>query len=234
MVFPSLTGGKLMDKINVPRNFSLVLAALTAAAVLSGCATSRGVLDINVPVPKNPAAGPAVKIVKISDLRQFEKAPKSPDIPSLKGGEIDDESITSRAVGRKRNGYGKALGDILLPEDATVAGLVRKAVTAGFRNAGWRVLKTGDPGYEKAEPVELEIDQFWAWFAPGFWSISAEFEADVRVKTALPAFQGKAGRVYGHYKKHSGAATNNTWLTAIEGGIDDLTGDVEEHLGKKK
>ena len=76
----------------------------------------------------NPSTGDAIKFVRVSDLRQFQIDPPQPDISSLMNDEIDDPLITSRAIARKRNSYGMALGDILLPEGKTVMKLVEAAL----------------------------------------------------------------------------------------------------------
>ena len=92
--------------------FSLVSLSLL---VFFGCATTRGVMDVQEEVSANPETGIAVKFARVTDARRFEIDPRQADIPSLKNDEIDDPAITSRAIARKRNSYGKALGDILLP-----------------------------------------------------------------------------------------------------------------------
>ena len=103
------------------------------ATILTGCATSRGVLDLKVPDLPNPASSQAVKIMDVTDKRVFEIEPKKPSIPSLQNDEINDPKITRRAVARKRNGFGAALGDILLPEGQTVEQLTRAALENALR-----------------------------------------------------------------------------------------------------
>src|SRR5690606_19720516 len=100
-----------------------LLVALTIMMV--GCAANRSVVDVQVPALTS-TGGQKVVIMAI-DERTFETKPRSADIPSLKGGEISDTSITERAIARKRNGYGKALGDVLLPSGRTVSQLVGAA-----------------------------------------------------------------------------------------------------------
>jgi len=80
---------------------SLVAWILSGA---TGCATSRGVVEIQIPEANDPLSESAYKIVSVEDRRNFELKPQQPSIPSLKNGEIDDPAITSRAIARKRNG----------------------------------------------------------------------------------------------------------------------------------
>lgn len=87
---------------------------------LTGCATSRGLIQLPAKPPvatanSQQSSQHTAVIVLVEDDRIFEEAPKTPDIPSLKGGlaqATQDEKAC--AVARKRNGYGQALGDILL------------------------------------------------------------------------------------------------------------------------
>jgi hypothetical protein len=79
-------------------------ACLLVALFAIGCATSRGVVPAPTLASANPASGPAVKILRVADLRKFEVAPREPSTPSLQGGEIHDPAITARAIARKRNG----------------------------------------------------------------------------------------------------------------------------------
>lgn len=67
------------------------------------------------------------------DERVFQIDPRSADIPSLKNDEeVNDASITQRAIGRKRNGFGKGLGDVVLPSGRTVSQLVGNAVATAY------------------------------------------------------------------------------------------------------
>lgn len=206
--------------------------AVALLALGSGCATSRGELDIRVPAMANPANGAPVKIVSVMDRRVFQISPPSADIPSLKDDDITNKAITSRAVARKRNAYGKALGDILLPEGRTVEMLVKEALTRAFREAGYRVLEPGDADYETALPVSAEIEQFWSWFTPGFWAITLEFEARVKISGPVAPFhQGEVVRGYARVK--SGGATSSIWTEVIHQGLEDLIGNIKTRLQKR-
>lgn len=205
-------------------------AALAMAAFGSGCATNRGIMDVQLDVPLDPASGQAVKIVRVTDLRKFELAPRAPSVPSLKGGEIDDPAITSRAIARKRNGYGKALGDILLPEGRTVEDLVRESLTKALREAGYRVVAA--EGTAKAIPIEADIEQFWSWFTPGFWALSLEFEAKVQIKGNLPSYKD-GSLVRGYVLLHSQAATTAAWQNTIQKGLDNLGDEFKAGLARE-
>lgn len=188
-----------------------------------GCATSRGTLDIQVAASSNPAAGPAVKIMQVEDRREFQVNPRTPSIPSLTDDDIKNPAITARAIARKRNTYGQALGDILLPEGRSVADLTREAVTRAFRQAGYRVLASDDPA--PAQPITVRIDQFWAWVTPGFWALTLEHEARVSLQGPVAPFQdGKAFRGYASQKGQ--VAASDAWTEIINKGLDDLTAKI--------
>lgn len=204
----------------------LILAAMI---VVSGCATSRGVLDVSQEVAENPVTGEAVKFVRISDNRQFQIDPPEPNIPSLKNNEINDPAITSRAIARKRNSFGKALGDILLPEDQTVAGLVESSLVNGFRENGYRVVTAGDSGYDDAAPIEVDIEKFWGWFNPGFWQIKLKYETLIRVSGPVGSFV--AGQEFSSsIEMGFQVASGSNWLKAINASLDELNKDIASEL----
>jgi hypothetical protein len=161
----------------------LKIAALVAlSTALFGCVSSRSVLDVQAPQSAN-GTGQKVSIVAI-DERHFEASPKQADTPSLKNSEeVGDLSITQRAVGRKRNGYGMAMGDILLPEGMTVSQLVAKSVAEGYRKAGYQVVEKAERDGD-AKAVTVHITEFWSWFSPGAFSVALNNKARLNIATA--------------------------------------------------
>jgi len=211
----------------VSRWLSAVSATIALLVFSSSCATTRGELNLVPSIVENPATGPAVRIGAVEDVRRFELAPKEPSTPSLKGGEIEDLAITSRAIGRKRNAYGKALGDILLPEGRTVAAVARESATNGLRRAGYRVLAPGDEGHDSAEPVDVRIEQFWAWVNPGFWAMHIEFEARLRLDTSAGPLRG-VDEFRGYVRLGTQMATTGAWRKTILQGLEDLEAKIGE------
>jgi len=197
--------------------------------ILAGCATSRGVMDVKPKSVANPASGPAVTIARVTDRREFQLKPPDPSIPSLKNGEINDSAITSRAIARKRNGYGKALGDILLPEGRTVEQLVEEALVRGLRESGFRVLERGDADYATAVPLEADIDQFWAWLSPGFWAGHLEFKSRIRLIGGISPLQD--GQEFeGYVRLATQAATTGAWQNTINKGLENLNENMVSKL----
>lgn len=202
------------------RNHS-AMALLFISAILSGCATSRSEIKLSSPetTPTTLAATKARTVVirSVTDERVFEEAPKVASIPSLGfgGASKASEEVRARAVGRKRGGFGKAMGDVLLENGQTVVGLVRENLTTAFQQAGYQVVNEGT-----AEPASLMVDvhikQFWAWFQPGFWAIAlnANIETNLEVSgTASPT------TISVHVEDSRQTATETAWLEIVEKGL---------------
>ncbi len=195
----------------------------------TGCATSRGILDVQVQIPVNPDASRAVVIRNVADNRGFELAPSSADIPSLKDGDIENTAITSRAIARKRNGFGAALGDILLPEGRAVADLVRETLTKTFREQGYAVYSANDLNAAGALELDVDVDKFWAWFRPGFARIAMEFASTI-VITPHPVTGTGVMEINGESRVQGQVANTSNWLETIETGLQSLMDDMQAQL----
>src|SRR5262245_59474986 len=168
---------------------ALIRAALAVAALalLSACAVNRTEIIIPPQTSTQPAAGPVAVVMAPVDARKFETAPTTPSIPSLKEpSQIGNVDITSRALARKRNGYGAALGDVLLTAPQTASSIVGDAVKAGLRDGGYRVLEANDPGYAEAPKVNVRIVEFWTWVTPGFAQIKLDNVTELVLDGNLP------------------------------------------------
>jgi len=201
--------------------FVIASAALGCLFSMTGCATSRGTLAYTPRESVDLGEGPLVRIASVVDARHFEQNPSDPSIPSLKGGEIEDPAITSRAIARKRNTYGKALGDVLLPEGSSVADLVRAAVARGLREGGYRVRAEGEEGFGEAAAVDVEIRKFWMWFTPGFWAAHLEFRTAIALKGAIPPL-AEGPEVPGYVRLATQAATEGAWSNTLDKGLEDF------------
>jgi hypothetical protein len=213
-------------------NLTSIFWAFIAIGILllgSGCATNRGVLDVKIDVPENPVSDKAVSIVRVTDIRQFEVAPRDASVPSLRGDGTNDPALKARAIARKRNGYGKALGDIVLPEGRSIEDLAREALTKAFIEAGYKVIDDGSTYEGKIIPIEADIEQFWSWFTPGFWSVALQFEAKIKIKGDIMHFE-EGETVRGHVKLHTQAAGTRAWLKTINKGIENLIEEIKNRL----
>jgi hypothetical protein len=203
------------------------IATLTVVGLVSGCATTRSTIDMPgapTAAPTQPAAARAfVKITDLKDLRRFEAAPKDPSTPSLENpAEIQNRAITSRAVARKRGGFGAALADILLPEGRTVEQVVREAVTKALLEQGYAVVDATSSEFSKALPLQVDIDQFWAWFTPGFATVQVEFRGLLMLKGE--AVTGRKEAIVQGYGIVKGMViTDAEWREVLVAGVNDLT-----------
>lgn len=169
----------------------LGLGLIAAVLLLEGCATSRSEIRLGGPpaaAARAPDANaPTVLIRTVKDERVFEQAPDEPSTPSLgfEGAANATADAKARAIGRKRNTFGKALGDVLLQEGQTVAGVVRENLAAAFVDAGFKLRdeKSAEP---PALTVDVHVRKFWSWIQPGFWAITvhAEIATDLDLSTA--------------------------------------------------
>ncbi len=193
-----------------------ILWSFAAAIILTGCATSRSVLDVQLPTGQaSPANGKQVYINSVTDKRAFQIKPPTPDIPSLDPSEGQNDSIKSRAVGRKRNGYGKAMGDMLVKEGDTVQSLTYKSIREAFIEKGYNVVSNKDQITKDTYIVDASIDKFWAWMNPGFWSItlSSEISTDLMIQSDKGATPQKVS-----VKASDGyqVATDGNWAEIIQ------------------
>ena len=183
-------------------------------------------------VPEGAAAtgGDKVAVIaRVSDAREFQENPSDPSIPSLKKGddyELDAEG-RKRALARKRNGYGKAMGDILLEGGETVESLSRDLVARGLAERGYRVLDAGTAAPDGALRVDVDIRELWAWFTPGFWAVSMEAKLKMEIRATGP---GGADTVtvagYGINKGQSGREDN--WRLAYDRAFENYLAKQRE------
>lgn len=159
---------------------------LSCLLLLGGCATSRSVVDIALPAAGAAPhqSGKEVMISSVSDRRQFETNPPSPSVPSLDPGEDQSDATKARAVGRKRNTFGKALGDILLKEGQTVETLTAASIRQAFTEKGYKVIERKEQATGNTLFVDATVDKFWSWMNPGFASItlSTEIATNLSIK----------------------------------------------------
>ncbi|MFP3517115.1 flagellar biosynthesis protein [Pseudomonas sp. SIMBA_077] len=202
---------------------------VAALVLLAGCATNRAEVDVDV-LPPSTTQTPAPsngKVVYISavDERIFQIKPTSFDVPSLKYDEIDDKSITERAIARKRNNYNMAIGDVLLPKGRTVSQLVGDAVASAYRQAGYEVVST--PTTRNAKEVNVKIVEFWSWSgAEGVLDKVIRNQSVLQINPAgAPQYTVKT-LVQGNAK----VVTNEDWKKITEAGLEAIVQDTLKQL----
>lgn len=221
--------------MKVIAKLAVILAAL---GLLSGCGWGPSTLNLSdktsalTAAAPQPAQGTAIKIVSVDDARVFQVDPPSPDIPSLKSGAITDKAVTARAIGRKRHGtLGMALDNVFLEPGDTVNAHVAAALADGFRQAGYRVLKSGDAGYDQAVPVSATILKYWSWQEFGFVA-QLNCRAEVKLDTPLPGL-APATTVMSQAKKDEAMTLDSAWLKINQLGLQALSAKLAETLKAK-
>ncbi|GGX86810.1 hypothetical protein GCM10007160_12700 [Litchfieldella qijiaojingensis] len=228
--FPGLKRDMKKSKKGSEEMMRTLLFAIMIAmvALLSGCATSRSEIAISTPheewsQPDNMIG--EVVIRTVTDQRVFEEAPPEPSTPSLgfEGAAQAAADIKARAVGRKRNTYGKALGDILLENGQTVEGLVRENLVAAFEKSGFKVSSETESHDPSALVVDVYINELWAWFNPGFWAITL----NTRIATDLE-LQGASSpkTISVHAEDRRQVATESAWVEIIEMALQEYRDEV--------
>ncbi len=163
--------------------FSLLLPSL----LLAGCATSRDVITLDTSDLKATTAssnGKTVFINTVVDERVLEANPQEPATPSLDPSESDTPDVRAHAIARKRNGFGKALGDILLAPNTSIPDLVTLGLTNALTEKGYTVLTKKEDVTADTYLVDVKVKKFWSWMNPGAFAItlSTEISTDMVMK----------------------------------------------------
>ena len=209
-----------------------LILGLSALVLLGGCATSRSVLDIPSPAALGAAQaiGKEVFVASVADHRSFASDPRSPDIPSLDPGADQGDAVKARAVGRKRNSFGKALGDILLKEGQTVETLTADSIRRAFAEKGYKVIERREEVTPDTLLVEATVDKFWSWMNPGFASItlSTEISTDLAIRSPAP---GKTTTISVKASGNYQTGMEENWIEvinkALRAYVDELKAKLE-------
>lgn len=208
----------------------LMWVPVLATLLLSGCVVGTRNVALTSPeyASGKSASGP-VYIGTIVDNRTFEQKPKEPSTPSVDG-ELSStpQETLSALVGRQRNSYGRAMGDIALPEGATVQDRVRDLLASALRSRGYDVVD--DPNAPNT--VSVVIEKFWAWFTPGMWTVG--FEADLKCGIDFATPSGKQTfDVVGYGLNRGQGASNANWELAYQRAFEDFLKNLDGQLDSK-
>ncbi len=201
-----------------------MLISALALIGLSGCAASRTTLDVPLPQFQPTTAKSFVTITEVRDLRRFEAFPANPATPSLEDpAQIRTPTVTARAIGRKRSDTGKGMDAIYLPDGKTVELIVRAALTKALAEQGYTVVDGKSPQFDKALPMQLDIEQFWTWFMPAFGQPLAQVQFRSMLILKSEALTGRKETVIGGNAVITDRIITDTeWRNVIVAGMDDL------------
>lgn len=206
------------------------VVALLALSLLGGCATSRSILDVQVPVGQVGATtGKQVVVNLAKDKRQFQVNPSSQAIPSLDPSEDVSDAVKVRAVGRKRNAYGKALGDMLLKDGQSVETLVSQSIKQAFEESGYKVVSDKAQIDKDTYVVDADIEKFWTYFTPGFWSITLSSEIATELSIRAPDGSTKQS-VFVKAEDGYQVATDGNWIQIINKALRLYVDELKKKL----
>jgi hypothetical protein len=122
-----------------------------------------------------------------------------------------------------------AMGDVLLPEGKTVADAVNKAISNGFKQAGYRVLEPGDAEYDSADAVDADLIKFWSWFEPGFWQVTVHNQSEVTLK-GNELNKGEPVTVTDSYQEKMQMVLDSDWQSSAVNALRELSSKIAEKL----
>jgi uncharacterized lipoprotein YajG len=209
-----------------------IITLIGAAIVLqTGCVTGRRTFSLPVASHGVPAATHGkVYIAVVTDDREFQNKPSEPSIPSING-DVTKLSAQEkdRMIGRQRNGFGGAMGDIALPSDDSVTKRARLLVEQGLMRKGYEI--AADPSAPKS--VTVSVKEFWAWMTPGFLALTFEAKLSCLI-TVTDAGGVRTTIVKGYGINHGQIAKDGNWQEAYDPVFEDFIanfGTQWENLG---
>lgn len=219
----------------------LGLALLAPLALLAGCATSFHALNVEAP-PATPASttrAQAILIRNVTDARVFEDHPAQPGTPSL--AEETEEiapGAKARAIGRVRDGFGKARGNVLLPAGRSVEDLVRQTLLNALTGMGYQI-ETDENAISSNDIVmDVTIDKFWGWVdvngGGGFAGPGAMFmsgELATTLKTTGPIGKKMTLNLAAKYRRQLRiGVTPGNWLALYRELLYEYAGNTKKTL----
>ena len=208
----------------------LLLLGLSCIVFTTGCVTGRR--SVNLPVNKVPPVAVtkgAVQVGKVTDARVFENKPRAPSTPSIDGDALKlTEQERGVFIGRQRNGYGKAMGDVALPAGDSVMERTRALIEEGFSRRGFTVAREAAPG---SLQLDVVVDEFWGWFTPGAFAVS--FEA--RVGAGITVRRGadvRTLKVKGYGMNRGQVASDANWQLAYSRAFEDFLTNLQSEIDK--
>ena len=210
--------------------FRLLFSLVSVLLFSTACVTGTRQVDLIVDDYQNDkTSNGEIYIASIEDNRVFAVKPRDPSTPSVKG----DLSSTSKEklstlIGRQRNGYGGAMGDVALPAGRDVRGEVKKLLKKGLESRGYVVTENENAPIK----LQVDIDKFWAWFTPGVLAVSFEskLECDINFETANG---NQLITVMGYGVNKAQIASNANWALAYKRGFADFLTNLDAKLDEK-
>lgn len=215
--------------------FLIRSAAIAFFAIsLSGCVLSTAEIRPQLEHVENPISTKTVFIESVVDVRQFELAPKQPSEPSVEyKKDLSNKKLLAQAIGRKRDGFGRAVGMVLLPQDVAVTDVFRDVVSNAFKQNGYRVLTVTDPGYESARHVSVKINKYWSWFYTPFTAPSLACHVEAEIKTSLNGFENGI-IITGDATNPRASEREKYWVDITSAGLSDFNKNLTNTIQRSE
>ena len=187
-----------------------------------------GIIDPRLNVSEAPpSSGFPFRVVEVRDLRAFRLGVGDPWAHTLREGAPEDRALTSRVIGRRRALARPSIdqrargGNLLLPEDRSVALLVAEAVTEGFRQAGRRVVDPAQAPERGERPVHVEVEGFWGRMKTGVGF--PRFQTWIRIRVRAPeTLLAAGGSVCAAASLASPSPSAGVWRRSYESALAHL------------
>lgn len=186
-------------------NFKTLLSIVAIAAVtqVTGCTLIPHTAQLDAPTATaaKQANGQVVKIVSVTDSRQFvyPYTQKDCKTPSTDGAEmLNDTATKNRSFSRRGGCQAGEWGQhamVMVPEGQTVAGNVASAVEVGMRQSGFKF----DPADPAALPVSVDVINFWVGRDLDGMGGRAWYSHDVNVTVGDQAYNLKQSQTDKYY-----------------------------------
>jgi len=217
-----------MDSLFTRLKTLVWLLLLMCCFLMSSCVTGRRVVSLSVPsATKTAVPRGSIYIEAVTDARQFQSSPSDPSVPSING---DVSALTPTTknlmIGRQRNSFGMAMGDIALPNGSSVTETVKTLVEEAWQRRGYSSAKDA----REAKTITIRVDEFWSWFTPGMWSVL--FEAKIACSVTITHPNGKIFTIQGHGENSGQVASNANWQLAYARAFDNFLQNSEVELQK--
>lgn len=137
----------------------LAIAVLLPPACLAADVEFTAPPPRTLQTPSAKGVTVCVTVDAVTDLRQFEARPATPNIPSLQR----PRTPKNRCIGRNRSLYGQGMDNILTAGRQTVEGLVADTLANALSGMGFEVVRDKGQAPADAVHVEILIDRFWGW-----------------------------------------------------------------------
>ena len=133
-----------------------------------------------------------------------------------------------QVIGRQRDSFGLAMGDISLPAGDSVTKRVRLLVEQALTKNGYQVSADANG----PNSVAVSVNKFWTWNSPGFWTLKfdARLTGTVTVNNADGGPHTFVVSGYGHSLGQ--VAKNANWQEAFQLAFDDFVTNLSSELNK--